>query len=136
MPSDRLGSKIAQILQTPETQRDRLTADIYLPTNTQEALGRLERAFLLSVSSESILKKIKTAIKESKLISAKTETLVRDALEAKIISLDEVELLTQAESALNDTIQVDSFTLEEYQARATIYEKIGDKKDDKAHLLR
>ena len=114
MPSDKLGSEIARIMQNPGIQRNRLTADIHIPTNTEEALGRLEQAFILSVRAESILKKIKTASSLGKLPQEKPTTLVRNALEAEIISLDEVELLTQAESVRNDAIQVDSFTLEEY----------------------
>ncbi|MDJ0592807.1 MAG: acyl-CoA dehydrogenase [Pleurocapsa sp. MO_226.B13] len=115
MPADKLGSKIAQIMQTSGVARDNLTADIYVPSDPDEALGRLERAFRLSSESEFILKKIKTASILGQLPQAKPVTLIRDALEAGIISLDEVELLTQAETARNDAIQVDSFTLEEYQ---------------------
>ena len=115
MPSDKLGSQIARIMQTPGNQRDNLTKDIYIPTNTVEALGRLEQAFILSVQADSILKKIKTAIKFGKLPKERPERLVRHALEAGIISLDEVELLTQAESVRDDAVQVDSFTLSEYQ---------------------
>ncbi|MEM8828974.1 MAG: acyl-CoA dehydrogenase [Cyanobacteria bacterium P01_G01_bin.19] len=119
MPSDKLGSEVAKILQTPGNQRDRLTADIYLPTDTTEALGRLENAFTLSVASESILKKIKTASRDRKSPLARPTTLVREALEADIITLDEVELLTQAEAAHNDAVQVDSFSLEEYWQRSS-----------------
>ncbi|MDJ0899783.1 MAG: acyl-CoA dehydrogenase [Xenococcus sp. MO_188.B8] len=115
MPSDKLGSKIARILQTPGNQRDNLTQDIYIPANRSEALGRLEQAFLLSVQADSILKKIKTAISLGSLPKERPGRLVRHALEAGIISLDEVELLTQAESVREDTVQVDSFTLPEYQ---------------------
>lgn len=46
-PSDREGGRLAAILQTPGEQRDRLTADLYLPADPNEAVGRLERAFLL-----------------------------------------------------------------------------------------
>jgi acyl-CoA dehydrogenase len=116
MPADKLGSKVAGMMQTPGRQRDNLTQDIYLPTNPQEALGRLENAFSLVIQAEFILQKIKTAIKENKLPQNKPVMLIRHALEAEIISLDEVELLTQAESACNDAVGVDSFTLEEYQA--------------------
>ncbi|MEY2833633.1 MAG: hypothetical protein RLZZ574_2892, partial [Cyanobacteriota bacterium] len=118
MPSDQMGSQIARIMQTPGAQRDNLTKDIHIPHNTEEALGRLEQALMLSVVAESILQKIKTATKENKLLPGKPVTLVRNALEAGIISLDEVELLTQAESARNDAIQVDSFTLKKYQEQA------------------
>jgi acyl-CoA dehydrogenase len=115
MPSDLLGSQVARIIQTPGMQRDNLTEDIYLPDNPQEALGRLEQAMMLSVVAESILQKIKTAIKEGKLPPENPIILIRQALEAEIINLNEVELLTQAEAARNDAIQVDSFTSKEYQ---------------------
>ena len=138
MPADRLGSKIARIMQTPGRQRNNLTQDIYLPTNTEEALGRLEQALMLSVSAETIIHKIKAAIKEGKLPQTKPIMLIRDALEAKIISLDEVELLTQAEAVRNKAVQVDSFTLEEYQADAATetYPTTKLKSTaDKLHLL-
>lgn len=117
IPSDQLGSQVAQIVQTPGLLRDNLTKDIYLPDNPQEALGRLEQAMMLSMVAESILQKIKTAIKEGKLPPKNPVILIRQALEAEIINLDEVELLTQAEAARNDAIQVDSFTLKEYRKK-------------------
>lgn len=47
-PSDRLGTEVAGILRTPGEQRDRLTADLFLPADPDEALARLERAFVLT----------------------------------------------------------------------------------------
>ncbi|MGL4879450.1 MAG: acyl-CoA dehydrogenase domain-containing protein, partial [Waterburya sp.] len=138
MPADKLGSKVAEIMQTPGIQRDNLTKDIYLPTNTKEALGRLENACSLAIQAEFILKKIKTAIKEDKLPQNQPVMLIRNALEAEIISLDEVELLTQAESACNDAIGVDSFTLAEYQGDSVTGKspKIElNPKADQLHLL-
>lgn len=114
MPSDKLGAKVAHMLQTPGNLRDKLTSDIHIPTNTEEALGRLEQAFTLSVQAESILKKIKTASKVGKLPAEKPENLIRNALESGVISVDEMKLLTKAELCRNDAIQVDSFSLEEY----------------------
>jgi acyl-CoA dehydrogenase len=46
-PSDRLGGQAAATLRAPGAQRDRLTADLFLPGDPEEALGRLERAFAL-----------------------------------------------------------------------------------------
>ena len=133
MPADKLGSRVAQIMQTPGKQRDRLTQNIYIPVDPEEALGRLENALSLSVQAESILHKIKAATKEGKLPQAKPVTLIRDALEAEIINLDEVELLTQAEVARNEVVRVDSFTLEEYQGNSTTTNKKPIA--DKLHLL-
>ncbi len=114
MPSDRLGSQIARIMQTPGTHRDELTKDIYIPAAPSEALGRLERALLLSYKADPILKKIKTAIGGGTLPKARPEQLVDKALTMGIISEEEFELITEAELARNDAVQVDSFTLEEY----------------------
>jgi acyl-CoA dehydrogenase len=53
-PSDRLGSQAAATLRAPGAQRDRLTADLFLPQDPHEALGRLENAFaLLAAAAQS-----------------------------------------------------------------------------------
>lgn len=114
-PSDTLGSDIARRIQTPGEQRDRITNDIYLPTHPDEALGRLEQAFCLSYQAEPTFKKIKTASRTGQLPKERPAYLIDAALEASIITTEEVTLLRDAESARNDAIQVDSFTLAEYQ---------------------
>lgn len=115
-PGDQLGSQIAQILQTPGLLRDRLTAGIHLPDDANEALGRLERAFLLSSQVEPVLKTIKAAIRAGKLSPQQPERLIAAALETGVISKQDIELIREAEVARNDAIQVDSFTLEEYRS--------------------
>ncbi len=109
LPSGQLGSQIARSLQIPGSQRDRLTEGIYIPTNSQEALGRLEEAFLLSFKAEPILKQIKAAIRAGKLPKERPDRLVAKALEIEAISLEEANLIRAAELARNDAIQVDSF---------------------------
>ncbi|HEX5720218.1 MAG TPA: acyl-CoA dehydrogenase [Thermoanaerobaculia bacterium] len=47
-PSDRLGAEVADVLRRPGEQRDRLTQDLFVPTGPDEALARLERAFILT----------------------------------------------------------------------------------------
>lgn len=114
LTSDTLGSEIALALQTPGQQRDRLTNGIYIPTTTDEALGRLEYAFMLSSKVQAILKKIKNAIREGKIPPQKSEELIEAGLRAGAINKKELELVSEAEFARNDAIGVDSFTLEEY----------------------
>jgi len=50
-PSDRLGARAAKVLLQPGPQRDRLTADVYVPGEDDPALGRLERAFRLTAEA-------------------------------------------------------------------------------------
>jgi acyl-CoA dehydrogenase len=115
LPLDELGTQVAQQLQTPSTSRDRLTAGIHIPANSNEALGRLERAFSLSSQAQAIFKTIKVASQTGKLPQAKPEQLIDAALEAGVIDQEAAELLREAESVRNDAIQVDAFTLKEYQ---------------------
>jgi len=114
-PSDMLTHEMAEDLQIPGGLRDRLTSGIYLPAHPDEALGRLEQAFWLSVQAEQILKTIKTASRAGQLPQAKPESLIDAALAAGVITDEAAKLVREAEVARNDAIQVDTFTLEEYQ---------------------
>ncbi|MGF1604554.1 MAG: acyl-CoA dehydrogenase [Thermosynechococcaceae cyanobacterium] len=116
-PSDQLGHQVAQILQMPGGGRDRLTANIHIPDHPEEPLGRLEQALRLSVQAESVARTIKDAIQAEQLPKAKPAQLIDAALEAGVISETEAVLIREAEALRSQTIQVDSFTLEEYQQR-------------------
>ncbi len=115
MPNDELGGQLAQALGVPGEIRDRLTQNIYLPSHPDEALGRLEQAFSLSIQAEAVLKTIKAACRTGQLPSQKPEKLIDAALEAGVITEADAALVREAELARNEAIQVDAFSLEEYQ---------------------
>ncbi len=126
LPSDRLGSQVAQSLQKPGQLRDRLTAGIHVPTDKQQALGRIESAFELAHQAEPVIQKIKAASRNGQIPSGKPEQLLEFAYQAGIISEAETTLVCEAEFARNDAIQVDAFTFEEYQQPPqTPYPKVG-----------
>ncbi|WAL59096.1 acyl-CoA dehydrogenase [Thermocoleostomius sinensis] len=114
-PSDILGHHIARNIQIPGDIRDRLTNGIYLPAHSDEALGRLEKAFQLSIEAENVLKLIKNASQTGQLPQSKPESLIDAALEAGVITAEAAQLVQEAERIRTDAIQVDTFTLEEYQ---------------------
>ncbi len=114
VPSDKIGAQVARSLQKPGAQRDALTAGMFIPTDPNEALGRLENAFRLVSEAEAITKKIMKAVRAGQLSKDKPERLVEKAVEVGIILQQEAELVARAEKARNDTIQVDSFTQAEY----------------------
>ncbi|MBD2197677.1 MULTISPECIES: acyl-CoA dehydrogenase [Calothrix] len=114
LPDDKLGAEVAHKLQTLGEIRDRLTAGIHIPRSSDEALGRLEKAFTLLSQAEPIVKTIKNASHAGKLPQLKPDELISTALKAGVISEKDVELICEAEFARNDAIQVDSFSLEEY----------------------
>ena len=117
-PTDKVGHKVAKLMQTPGEQRRRLTDGIYVPEAMNEAFARLERAFRLAYQGDIVAKKITKAVRAKKLEKARPEKLVNKALDAGIINAEEAKLLVEAEAARNDAIQVDSFTLDEYMQGA------------------
>ncbi len=115
LPSDYLGSQVAHSLQKPGQVRDRLTTGIHIPNDQTQALGRLEHALNLVSQAEPILQTIKTAIRTGKLPIRETIHQLEVAHQMGIINQAEVTLVSEAESARKDAIQVDAFTFEDYQ---------------------
>jgi acyl-CoA dehydrogenase len=113
-PSDSLGSRLARILTTPGSQRDRLTEGIFLPTEPGEALGRIERALRLGAEATPILDRLGQATRAGVLPKGPPEGQVAEALTRGLLDAREATLLREATAAREDAIQVDSFTLQEY----------------------
>lgn len=117
-PSDYIGSQIARSIQEPGTRRDSLTQQIYVPLEPTEALGRLERAFVLCYKAELVYKKIKEASRNNQLPVDKPEQLLEKAAEEKIISLEELNLVREAEEIRQEVIQVDAFNLDDWTVKS------------------
>ena len=118
-PSDRIGSQVALALQVPGEQRDRITSGLYIPEDATEAAGRMERTLDLITRADEVADKIKQAIKDRRLPRQKPITLLAEAEGAGVISPEEVKLVLEAEAARDDTIEVDSFTLDDYLRTST-----------------
>jgi len=115
MPSDSLGSKVAQLMQQPGSVRDRLTEGIFLPEDKEEAIGRYEYALDALTEAEPVYKKIHKATRKKELPKTQPRFVIDQAVEKGIISKEEGELIRKAEDARIDMVQVDEFTLEEYK---------------------
>ncbi|MEL7330424.1 MAG: acyl-CoA dehydrogenase, partial [Cyanobacteria bacterium J06559_1] len=117
-PSDKLAQRIAQLMQQPDA-RGRLTTGIYVPLDPEQALGRVENAYQLTQQAMPIFKKLKAAVKSGQLPEAiahgSTSELIEAGLRAGLITGLESDIAYAAEVARTDAIQVDSFTLEDYQ---------------------
>jgi acyl-CoA dehydrogenase len=126
-PSDHLDLKVAQIVQEPSEQRDRLTSGIFTSSDLQEPIGRLENAFLLTKQTEATFKKIRKAVRQKQIPKLKGAQANEAAFKAGVITEDEFKGISKAEEARDEVIQVDSFTLEEYRlgsvSRGTLAQK-------------
>lgn len=120
-PSDRLGAQVARLLTTPGPVRDRLGEDVFSPADG--ASGRVERAFDLLWQAAPALDKIRQASRAGRLPKGAPDSLVAAALETGVLSRTEADLVRQAAAAREDAIQVDSFTLAEYQRRTPAVEE-------------
>ncbi|MDZ7715761.1 MAG: acyl-CoA dehydrogenase [Balneolaceae bacterium] len=115
MPSDKLGSKVAQAMQETGERRDRLTKGIFVSDDKEDALGRYEYGLNALEDAEHVYKKIHVATKKKELPKTQPRFVIDEALEKGIISEEEAKLIRKAEDARIDVVQVDEFTLEEYQ---------------------
>jgi acyl-CoA dehydrogenase len=119
-PSDALSHRLAVAIQTPGEQRDRITPGIFHPDRETHPRAQLERAMLLSLEADDVVKKIKKAVRAGDLKKAPVSELITSARDAGIINSDEANLIAEAERVRWETIQVDSFTLAEYLENAVV----------------
>ncbi|MGB0685229.1 MAG: acyl-CoA dehydrogenase [Planctomycetota bacterium] len=117
-PKDEDMLAVARLLQQDGPERERLTGGLYVPSDPEEAIGRLERAWRASLEADDVARRMKQAIREQRLPRRPLETLVEEARAAGIITDLEVETLARAEELRTDAIAVDAFTLEEYRKTA------------------
>jgi acyl-CoA dehydrogenase len=115
-PSDAFSKALADKLVNEGRERESLTEGIYLPENTQEALGRLEHAFRLSCQADLVAAKVKQALR-SKVLQ-KGESLYEDALALGVIDEAEYALLREAKKVKEEAIMVDAFSVSDYLKRA------------------
>jgi len=108
-PSDHVTERCAEIITNPCPARDRLTVDLYHPSETENenGLALLERAFAMTVAVQPIRDRMRTA-------------RVRDidqALKQRTITADEAAQLNATASAVAAAIAVDDFAPEELTSR-------------------
>jgi acyl-CoA dehydrogenase len=117
-PTDAMGHKIAAAIQIPGEQRERLFGGTYVPSDWKKGIARAERAMLLAIEIGPLEAKIKAAVRSGDLPRRPQSELIALALEKGIVSTEEASKLEHAFEALNDAVQVDDFSLEEYASAA------------------
>jgi acyl-CoA dehydrogenase len=114
-PSDRLGHKLSAAIQVPGAFRDSLSQGIPLSAREGDAGWRIENAFRLNHEAGEILHRISEAVKAKTLPKKRPTALVKEALAAKVITEAEAKVLEAANEAREDVIQVDSYSLDEFE---------------------
>ena len=110
-PSDNLTVKLAESLMTPGAHRDRLTHLCYIGSDENDSVGLMENAFLAMYGVKSLERKLMRAAKEGKVAR---KGLLKDrlaqALEANVLTQEEVDQIVEADKLRYKAIQVDHFS--------------------------
>lgn len=114
-PSDELGHQVAQAMQTPGEARSRLTYGMFLPEDDESGMAKYEKAFRLTAEAQPLYKKLYKARKAGDLPKEPYSRLIEPAREKGILTAEEADIMQNVEAARGDAIQVDEFTLDEYE---------------------
>lgn len=111
-PTDAAARRVARLMQTPGTQRDRMTRGCFVSRAGDQAMGRLQRAFALVSEADPAATRLARAVRAGKLPGG--PDLLPSAVRAGIISEEERDLVERAEAARWEAIQVDAFDVDAY----------------------
>jgi acyl-CoA dehydrogenase len=119
-PRDLLNHKIAQLLMAPTETRQRLSAGAFLSNVKENVLADVQDALMKTIAAEPIEKMIRAAKKEGDVDGYNSMMQAQSALDAKVITVEQFDLVMQAEEARRKVIAVDDFRPEELER---IFEK-------------
>ncbi len=115
-PSDRLGHRLVVKMMKPTGIREMLSEGIFVPTASHEPLARYEETYRLLHEADVLFKRIRAAVRAGQLPKkVPSKQLVEKAVEQGILKSDEAEIIRRAAAMREDAIQVDSFSLTEFQ---------------------
>ncbi|AOW81900.1 acyl-CoA dehydrogenase FadE [Vibrio mimicus] len=115
-PSDKLDSKLAEILQTPSATRSRIGRNQYLTPSDHNPAGKVEQALTVILQTEPLFDKVCKALNQRRPFTGLDE-VAKLGLEAKVLTIQEAALLSEAEAHRLYTINVDDFAPQELAAK-------------------
>lgn len=108
LPSDKLDSKVAQIIQQPSETRDRIGKGQYLTPSEHNPHGLMEEALLDILAAEPLFERI-CRLYEKKFSFTQLDKLADKALADKRVTPEEADILRKAEQSRLRSINVDEF---------------------------
>lgn len=109
-PHDKLGGQIADILMVPSIARNRLTQGLFVPTDLNDALARLEDALQKVIKAEPLERRIRQQLEQYQPGYQVMDKMLPLALAKQLLTQEEAQLIREAELARWNVIQVDDFS--------------------------
>lgn len=117
-PDDRQTDQVVDAVLNPnQALRKRLTGDVFIPAPDVPGLGALEAAYAKSLQALSARSKVETGRRNGDVDKDLPLNMARQARDKQLISVEEFALIAEAESAMDDVIQVDYFSEKEHLQR-------------------
>ncbi|MDT0635984.1 acyl-CoA dehydrogenase [Spectribacter hydrogenoxidans] len=113
-PSDKLDRPVANAIQVPGAQYDRIVDGLAMPDENQPGMGRLLKAWRLISEARPAQGKIMKAIKQGEITAREPAAALAEALEKGVVTAAEADTIRSAEAARMEAIQVDVFPKDEY----------------------
>ncbi len=115
VPNDALGHKVAGTLLQSTEARERLTAGLYIPTDVNEPLGRLEDALNKAMAAEATEKKLRVGLGPGGYSGNDETPRVQAGIKLGVITEEEAQLMYDAIAARREVIKVDDFAPDYWQ---------------------
>ncbi|WED22992.1 acyl-CoA dehydrogenase [Vibrio sp. JC009] len=110
-PSDYLSVRIAESMMTPGAQRNRLTHLCYVSNRESDPVGLMESAFIKMHEVKGLERKLVQAAKDGKVVrKGLLADRLQQALEAGVLTEQEVAKIQAAEALRIKAVQVDHFS--------------------------
>lgn len=108
-PRDTVNTAIAQILQSFNASRERLTSTCYIPADTEQPMGLLDVTMHKVLDSQDLEKRLLQAYKNGEISSDHPATRIEQAEQAGLFNAQEAEQLRELYALLLRVISVDDF---------------------------
>jgi acyl-CoA dehydrogenase len=112
-PKDKFNRKITKLFTAPTATRERLATGAYLTPDKQNAMADIEDALIKSIAAEPMEKAIREGVKQGTITSDSLADKAREALEKKILTREDYDVVMAADEARKKVIAVDDFSPEE-----------------------
>lgn len=117
VPSDRLGQRIAALVQTPGEVRDRLTPRCFISeTHATKGTALFEQAMQATLDCHKLQTTLSKARKEHTVMSDHPREQIEQAATAGVFSVDEAQQMRQLYELQMAVIRVDDFDPSEMRA--------------------
>jgi len=112
-PNDQLCHRIVNQMLTPSAFRDRLTQFCYLSSQENDPLRRIENALLEVSKIDPLWKKFQNALRSGKVSPiGSTEERLQAAMQANVLTADEMATLLSFHRLYEEIIRVNEFTFD------------------------